>query len=197
MNAALAWLGRVRIAVVFAKAAAGAPAPFSPYRNQPRARTPRRTSPPTPRPGRPRQLANVRGLPAIVPNGASPPPAQPAQRPVHRRQSPSHCGGGAPAGSGLFRLRRSMPGWGFLSSPACSFWMASFGVHGRPDSAPAPDFCTSAGHCTVSQPTPRATAAPLTRSHHFIPCALPRCALHLMHDALHMMPYALHLTPYT
>ena len=101
------------------------------------------------------------------------------------------------AATGLFRPRRSTPGWGFPSSPACSFWMASFGVHGRPDSAPAPDFCTSAGHCTVSQPTPRATAAPLTRSHHFIPCALPRCALHLMPYALHLMPYALHLMPYT
>jgi len=129
-----------------------------------------------------------RHLPHSPPSGRCAAGSRPVTAEEERRQG---------AATGLFRPWRSTPGWVFPSSPACSFWMASSGVHGRPDSAPAPDFCTSAGHCTVSQPTPRATAAPLTRSHHFIPCALPRCALHLMPYALHLMPYALHLMPYT
>ena len=36
------------------------------------------------------------------------------------------------AATGLFRPRRSTPGWGFPSSPACSFWMACSGCTGDP-----------------------------------------------------------------
>ena len=118
------------------------------------------------------------------------------------RSAAGHCGGGAPAGCGHGPVPSAaehagvgiseLPGLLLLDGLVWGVWATRL-IY----SAPAPDFRTSAGHCTVSQPTPRATAAPLTRSHHFIPCALPRCALHLMPYALHLMPYALHLMPYT